>query len=106
MIDVNDGNFKEKVLGKSKDIPVVVDFWAGWCMPCKMLGPVIEEVAKENKDKFILAKMNVEENTVMPGVYGVMSIPSVKMFKNGEVTAEFVGTLPNESIQKWVDDNV
>jgi len=106
MVDVNDGNFQQKVLEKSNEIPVVVDFWAGWCAPCRMLGPVIEEVSKENKGKFVLAKMNVEENQVMPAVYGVMSIPSVKMFKGGKVVAEFVGALPKQSIQKWVEDNV
>jgi putative thioredoxin len=106
VIKVDDGNFKREVLEKSKQLPVVVDFWADWCMPCRILGPVIEEVAQENNGKFVLAKMSVEENKVMPSVYSVMSIPSVKMFRNGRVTAEFVGAQPKDKIREWLRVNL
>ncbi len=105
MINVTDANFKKEVLEKSKEKPVVVDFWASWCMPCRILGPIIEKVSEENPDKFVLAKMDVEGNQVMPQVYGIMSIPNVKMFRNGEVVAEFVGAMPKESVSKWIAQN-
>lgn len=105
-VEVSDASFKKEVLDKSKSIPIVVDFWASWCGPCRVLGPIIEEVASEFKGKMVLAKMNVEENEVMPSVFGVMSIPSVKMFKDGKVVAEFVGSRPKDSVSKWVKDNL
>lgn len=105
-IEVNDDNFEEKVINQSEKTPVVVDFWASWCGPCQMLKPVLEKIAKEYKGKFILAKMNVEENQQVPEEYGIMSIPAVKFFKNGEVVDEFIGAMPESQIKDWLDNNL
>jgi len=93
-IEVDDNNFNEMVIEQSKKIPVIVDFWAPWCMPCNMLSPVLEKFAEEYQGKFILAEVNVDEARTAAQEYGIMSIPSVKMFKNGEVADEFIGALP------------
>jgi len=105
-ISVSDGNFDNEVINKSADIPVVVDFWATWCMPCMALGPVLEKLAQEYGDKFILAKLNVDENPAVSHKYGIMSIPSVKMFKGGKVVDEFVGALPEFQVKTWLDRNL
>ena len=81
-IEVNDNDFEEKVINQSKEIPVIVDFWAEWCMPCLMLGPALEKLAEEYKGKFILAKLNVDESPIISQRYKVMSIPAVKIFRN------------------------
>lgn len=105
-IEVNDSNFNELVIEQSKKVPVVVDFWATWCMPCLMLSPALEKLAKEYNGKFILAKMNVDENRETSQKYGIMSIPSVKMFKDGKVADEFVGALPEPHVKIWIDKNL
>lgn len=105
-IDVNDNNFEKEVLEKSKEIPVVVDFWAQWCSPCLILKPILEKLAKEYEGKFILAKANVDEVKSNAQKYEVRGIPSVKMFKNGEIIDEFTGSLPEESIKQWLDKNL
>jgi len=105
-IEVNDENFQEKVIEQSKKIPVVVDFWASWCMPCSMLSPILEKLAKESNGKFILAKLNVDENRITSQKYGIMSIPAVKLFKNGKVVDEFVGALPEPSVREWLNKNI
>ena len=81
-INVTDSDFGAQVL-QSK-IPVLVDFWASWCGPCKLAGPILEEISGEYKDKFVIAKVNVDENNQMSGKYGVMSIPTVVLFKDGQ----------------------
>ena len=105
-IDVNDANFEKEVIEKSKTIPVVVDFWAGWCMPCQMLGPVLESLAKEYEGKFILAKLNVDESSGTSNKYGISGIPAVKMFKDGKIVDEFIGALPEHLVKDWLDKNL
>jgi len=105
-MDVTDADFKEKVLEKSKEIPVVADFWASWCMPCQILKPVLELVAEDYKGRLVLAKVNVDAAKETAKDYGIMTIPSVKFFRNGEVTDEFVGALPEDKIRQWLDKNL
>ncbi len=104
-IEVNDNDFQEKIIEQSKNIPIVVDFWAQWCPPCLILGPTLEKLVKEYDGKFILAKINVGENQAIARTYGIMSIPAVKMFKEGRVVDEFVGTLPEPAVREWLDKN-
>ncbi|MCD6476821.1 MAG: thioredoxin [Candidatus Aenigmarchaeota archaeon] len=106
LIHVNDFNFKEEVLERSKKIPVVVDFFATWCGPCQMLGPIMEKIAEKYDGKIVVAKLNVNEGRLAAQAYGVMGIPSVKMFKNGKIVAEFVGYIPEDKVAEWVDKNV
>ena len=105
-IEVNDNNFQEKVIEQSKKVLVVVDFWAQWCTPCLMLGPILENLAKEYNGKFVLAKINISENPIIGRKYMIMSIPCVKLFKNGKVADEFVGALPEESVRLWLNKNI
>jgi thioredoxin len=105
-IKANDENFQERVIEQSKKIPVVVDFWASWCMPCLVLGPTLEKLAKEYNGKFILAKTNVDETRLFAQKYMVMSIPNVKLFKNGRVVDEFIGALPEPVIRQWLNKNL
>ena len=106
VIDVGDSDFQEKVIEKSKEIPVIVDFWAEWCMPCRILGPVLEKIAKEYEGKLILAKVNVEEAPSTARLYGIMSIPSVKLFKDGKIVDEFVGAVPEYVVKEWIEKNL
>ena len=105
-IEVNDADFKQNVIEKSKTIPVVVDFWAEWCMPCMILGPVLEKIAKEYAGKFILAKVNLEKNQQKAQEYNVRSIPNVKFFKNGKIIDELIGALPENEVKQWLDKNI
>lgn len=82
IINVTDSDFDAQVIKNS--LPVLVDFWAPWCGPCKLAGPILEEISEEYKDKLVIAKVNVDENSQMPGKYGVMSIPTVVLFKGGQ----------------------
>jgi len=105
-MNVTDLDFKEKVIEKSEENPVVVDFWAQWCQPCLILGPILEEHEEESKGKFILAKINVDEAPKTSKQYNVMSIPSIRMFKNGKVIDEFIGALPKEQVKEWLNKNL
>ncbi|MEQ8810911.1 MAG: thioredoxin, partial [Imperialibacter sp.] len=95
-------DFDKEVIAKSKDVPVVVDFWAPWCGPCQFLGPIIEELADEANGTWALVKVNSDENQHLSAEYGIKGIPAVKMFHKGEVVAEFTGALPKHEIQKWL----
>lgn len=106
IIEVDDATFDEKVIQQSEKIPVVVDFWAVWCVPCLALGPVLESLAKEYNGKFILAKLNVDENPLTSRIYGIRGIPAVKLFKNGAVADEFVGALPEPLVRQWIKKNI
>ncbi len=105
-INVSDNDFERQVIEQSRNVPVVVDFWATWCAPCRMLGPILDRMAEKYKGKFVLAKLNVDENPLTSHKYGIMSIPSVKMFKNGAVVDEFVGALPESAIDEWIRRNI
>jgi len=105
-IEVSDENFREKVLEQSKNTPVIVDFWAEWCMPCLMLSPILESLAEEYKGKFILAKGSTDDTKETTSKYKIQGIPNVKMFKDGKIVAEFVGALPEDAVREWLDKNL
>ncbi|MDP8257863.1 MAG: thioredoxin [Candidatus Aadella gelida] len=96
-ISVNDKNFEEEVL--KSEIPVLVDFWAPWCGPCQMVGPVVEEIAKEYHGKLKVCKVNVDEAPSVASKYGVMSIPTLAVIKNGEVVDKVTGALPKSALE-------
>ena len=106
IIKVTDEDFQEKVIEQSKKKPIVVDFWAPWCTPCLILGPMLEKLSKVYNGKFILAKMDVDKGRTTSQKYGIMSIPSVKMFKNGKISDEFTGAMPEPMVRNWLDKNV
>ncbi len=103
-IKVTDTTFQEEVLGA--DVPVLVDFWAEWCGPCKQIGPSLEELAEEYQGRIKIAKVNVDENPGLPARFGVRGIPALFMFKNGEVVANKTGAAPKAALKGWIDDSV
>ncbi len=103
-IKVTDATFEEEVLKSDK--PVVLDFWAPWCGPCKQIGPSLEEISDEMKDKITVAKINIDENPVSPTKYGVRGIPTMLVFKNGEAAAQKVGAIPKTAIVEWIEDSI
>lgn len=102
-IDVTEENFQSEVLEKSKSVPVVVDFWAEWCQPCQILKPVLEALAEEYAGKFILAKVNADNNQNLAAQFGIRGIPSVKAVYGGKIVNEFSGVLPEAEIRKFLD---
>jgi thioredoxin 1 len=101
VVTLGDGTFKEEVLEAS--VPVLVDFWASWCGPCKMLGPVVEELADDFQGKAKICKLNVDENSKTAGDYGVMSIPTMVVFKDGKEVNRLVGFMPKANIAKVLE---
>jgi len=102
IIDVSEADFEYQVLAYSQQTPVVVDFWAEWCKPCKVLGPLLERMAEEAQGEFRLAKVNVDENANLAIRYGVRSIPAVKAFRDGQMIAEFVGVQPEARLREFL----
>lgn len=100
-INVTDANFEEVVLKSDK--PVLVDFWAEWCGPCRMVGPIVEELAGEYEGKAIIGKVNVDENPEITAKYGVRNIPTILFFKDGEVVDKTVGALPKGKLSEKLD---
>jgi thioredoxin 1 len=103
-IEVNESNFDQEVL--HSPIPVLVDFWAEWCGPCKVLGPIVSEIAKDYEGKVKVAKVNVDANNNLAMRYNVMSIPTMKFFKNGQLVGEMVGAAPKATIEATLAQHI
>ena len=103
-IKITKDNFEAEVV--KADRPVLVDFWATWCGPCMMLGPVVAEIAEERKDVIKVGKVNVDEEPELAAKFGIMSIPAVLLFRNGEVVASSVGYLPKDDLDAFVSANL
>jgi thioredoxin 1 len=100
-LEITDGNFEETVLKSDK--PVLVDFWAEWCGPCRMVGPIVEEMAGEYDGKAVIGKVNVDENPGVAGKFGIRSIPTLLVIKNGEVVDKQVGAASKEALASKLD---
>ncbi|RYH04230.1 thioredoxin [Salipiger sp. IMCC34102] len=101
---VTDDTFDSEV--KQSDIPVVVDFWAEWCGPCKQIGPALEELSNEMEGRVKIVKVNVDENPNSPAQMGVRGIPALFLFKNGEVVSNKTGAAPKAALQSWIEDSI
>jgi len=101
-IEVNDQNFDQEVLESDK--PVLVDFWAPWCAPCRMMSPVLEDLAEKIGGLAKVGKLNVDENSASASKYEIMSIPALKIFKNGKIIKEFVGVQSQENLKKALEE--
>ena len=100
----NDADFDQDI--NSQKVPVVVDFGADWCGPCKQLDPILEEIAEENTDKFKVFKINIDENPMVPQKFGVRGIPTIMLFKDGKLIDTKVGSLPKSALENWIDSNL
>ncbi|MDD2594506.1 MAG: thioredoxin [Bacteroidales bacterium] len=100
-LSINDLNFEEQVTGSQK--PVIVDFWATWCGPCRMISPIVDELADKYEGKVLIAKCNVDENTEVPMKYGIRNIPTLLFFKNGEMVDRLVGAVSKTDIENKIN---
>ena len=104
IIELSDDTFEQEVL--KSDVPVLVDYWAEWCGPCKMIAPVLEEVAGDYDGKLKVAKLNIDDNPDIPPAYGIRGIPTLMLFKNGEVEATKVGAVSKSQLTAFLDSNL
>jgi thioredoxin 1 len=103
-IEISDQNFDDKVLKSSS--PVLVDFWADWCGPCKMIAPVLEELANDFNGRVTIAKVNIDDSPMTPGKYGVRSIPTLMLFKDGKLVDSQLGAQPKGKLSAWIESKI
>ena len=101
---ITDSNFDEEI--KNSEVPILVDFWAEWCGPCKQIGPILEDIGEAKKDKLKILKLNVDENPQIPQKFGVRGIPTLMLFKDGKLVDTKVGSLPKNMLESWLDPNL
>jgi len=101
---ITDVNFDDEI--KNSKVPVLIDFWAEWCGPCKQIGPILEEIAEAKKDKLKILKLNIDENPNIPQKYNIRGIPTLLLFKDGKLIDTKVGSLPKSALESWIDINL
>ena len=104
ILKLTDSEFENQVINSKK--PILVDYWAEWCGPCKMIAPILEDVSLEMSDKVLIGKLNVDENSQTPPKYGIRGIPTLMLFKDGEVVGTQVGAISKNDLIKFIEDNI